>query len=130
MQAGGGRTLGSRGPAREKEAAPRSAAWTASGRRTKRSSRLRNNWPAFRERSYAAAAEAVAGLKLAWLTATQRKGVTGALEAEIDRLTDRRRAPMPEILARSLAALVEPLTAARRTGEAPEAHRRHLEDPA
>jgi excisionase family DNA binding protein len=67
----------------------------------------------FRERWYALAAQAVTTPRLNWLTASQRKEVTDALESEVDRRQPADAPRMTDILARSLAALVEPLQAER-----------------
>jgi excisionase family DNA binding protein len=69
---------------------------------------------AFRERWYSVAGQAVATMpRLNWLTATQRKEVTEALEAEIDRRQPSDQARMNEIISRTLAAAIEPLQAER-----------------
>lgn len=68
---------------------------------------------AFHQRWYDAATEAVATPKLAWLTPGQRKEVTEALEAEIERRQPADEPRMRAILARSLEAVVEPLRAER-----------------
>ncbi|HEV2177320.1 MAG TPA: hypothetical protein VGW33_08980 [Terriglobia bacterium] len=65
----------------------------------------------FRQRWYDAAA--VATPKLAWLTPGQRKEVTEALEAEIERRQPADEPRMGAIIARSLEALIEPLRAER-----------------
>jgi excisionase family DNA binding protein len=72
---------------------------------------------AFRERWYDAVSEAVAIPKLAWLTAAQRKEVTEALEAEIERRQPADEPRMVTIIARSLEALLEPLGAEREAQE-------------
>lgn len=69
---------------------------------------------AFRERWYALAAQGVdKAPKLAWLGASQRKEVIEALETEIDRRRPSDQPRMTEILARTIAALAEPLQAER-----------------
>ena len=68
---------------------------------------------AFRQRWYDAAAEAVIATKLAWLTASQRKELSEALEAETERRQPADEPRMGSIIARSLEALLEPLQAER-----------------
>ncbi|HEV2379014.1 MAG TPA: helix-turn-helix domain-containing protein [Terriglobia bacterium] len=68
---------------------------------------------AFRQRWYDAAAEAAITQKLAWLTPSQRKEVSEALEAEIERRQPADESRMGLIIARSLEALLEPLQSER-----------------
>ncbi|HEV3275356.1 MAG TPA: helix-turn-helix domain-containing protein [Terriglobia bacterium] len=72
---------------------------------------------AFRQRWYDAVAEAVAIPKRAWLTAAQRKELTEALEAEIERRLPADEPRMVTIIARGLEALLEPLGAKREAQE-------------
>lgn len=57
--------------------------------------------------------EAVSGYQYQWLSATQRKEVIDGLEVEIEKRQPQDEPRMTAILARSLAALVEPLKAER-----------------
>lgn len=65
----------------------------------------------FRCRWMDKASEAVSGYQYEWLSATQRKEVLEGLEVEIEKRQPQDEPRMAAILARSLAALVEPLKA-------------------
>ncbi|HEV2378379.1 MAG TPA: helix-turn-helix domain-containing protein [Terriglobia bacterium] len=67
----------------------------------------------FRQRWQDKAAEAVTASQYRWLSAGQRKEILEGLEAEIDQRQPADEPRMPAIVARTLAALVEPLQAER-----------------